>query len=208
MQKTYTIGVTGGSGSGKTFFIKQLASHFSPEELCLVSQDNYYKPKEHQQTDDNGVKNVDLPTSIDREQFHEDILRLKRGIAIEKAEYTFNNPDAIPRQLIFNPAPILVIEGLFVQYFPEIERELDLKVFIEARDHLKITRRIRRDYEERGYGLDDVLYRYQHHVMPVYETMIEPLKHQADLIVPNNRHFEHALRVLVLAIRQILSSQR
>ncbi len=88
--------------------------------------------------------------------------------------------------LEFKPAPILVIEGLFVQYYPEIEKELDLKIFIEAKDYVKLSRRIRRDNEERGYDLDDVLYRYHHHVMPVYESLIKPLKDHADLIIPNN----------------------
>jgi uridine kinase len=78
---------------------------------------------------------------------------------------------------------------------------LDLKIFIEAKDYLKLSRRIRRDNEERGYDLDDVLYRYQFHVMPVYESLIEPLKHQADLIIPNNHHFENALEVLTWALK-------
>ena len=121
---------------------------------------------------------------------------LKSGGSIVKKEYTFNNPKARSR-LEFKPAPILIVEGLFVQYFPEIVKELDLRIFIEARDYVKLTRRIRRDNEERGYDLNDVLYRYENHVMPIYDSLIEPLKHQADLIIPNNDHFEHALHVLV-----------
>ena len=79
----------------------------------------------------------------------------------------------------------------------EIEKELDLKVFIEAKDHVKLGRRIRRDQVERGYDLDDVLYRYLYHVMPVYESLIEPIRHKADIVIPNNRHFDRALQVLV-----------
>ena len=93
------------------------------------------------------------------------------------------------------------MEGLFVQYFEEIAGELDLRVFVEAKDHIKLGRRIRRDQVERGYDLDDVLYRYQYHVMPVYDTLIEPLKHQADLVIPNNHHFSRALEVLVAFLR-------
>ena len=204
MPNPYTIGITGGSGSGKTYFIKELASHFKPEEICLISQDHYYKPLEAQFKDAQGVQNFDLPDSIDKTKLAEDILKLKSGERISKMEYTFNNPTAKPKSLEFVPAPILIVEGLFVQYFPEIEKELDLKIFIEARDYLKLTRRIRRDSEERGYDLNDVLYRYQNHVMPIYDSLIEPLKHQADLIVPNNNHFEHALHVLVGALKSHL----
>lgn len=205
MIKPYTIGITGGSGSGKTFFLKSLAERFTDKEICIISQDNYYHPREQQKKDERGVINFDLPGAIDHELFLRDILQLKKGEVLSKTEYTFNNPNASPKILTFKPAPVLVIEGLFVQYFPAIDKELDLKIFIEAKDYVKLSRRIRRDNEERGYDLDDVLYRYHHHVMPVYESLIEPLKHQADLVIPNNSHFLRALEILMLAIRAKLS---
>lgn len=205
MIKPYTIGITGGSGSGKTFFLKKLAEQFSDAEICFISQDNYYHPREQQREDEKGVKNFDLPEAIDHQQFYHDILQLKRGEVLHKTEYVFNNPNLTPKMLIFKPAPVIVIEGLFIQYFPDIEKELDLKVFIEAKDYVKLSRRIRRDSEERGYDLDDVLYRYHHHVMPVYEKLIEPLKHNADMVIPNNSTFHRALEVLMLAIRAKLN---
>jgi uridine kinase len=208
MTKTYTIGITGGSGSGKTYFIQQLAAHFSPTEICLISQDHYYKDRELQLTDELGVKNFDLPAAIEHEMLHADILKLKRGEVLVKQEYTFNNPLAAPKMLEFRPAPILIVEGLFVQYFPDVARELDLKIFIEAKDYVKLSRRIRRDNDERGYDINDVLYRYQHHVMPVYESMIKPLKHQADFIIPNNHHFKNALDVIVTALKGMLKEPR
>ena len=167
----------------------------------MISQDHYYRPLEQQKLDERGVENFDLPEAIDNAQFHDDILSLKKGEIVHKTEYTFNKPDKVPQTFVFRPAPVLIVEGLFVQYFPEIERELDLKVFIEAKDYLKLSRRIRRDSEERGYDLDDVLYRYHHHVMPVYEKLIEPLKHNADFVIPNNSSLDRALEVLMLAIR-------
>jgi len=204
VKPTYTIGITGGSGSGKTFFLEGLSSRFTPEQLCLISQDNYYKPRDSQPLDANQVKNFDLPESIDREAFAHDIKQLKSGQEVVKKEYTFNNPAKIPKTLVFRPTPILVVEGLFVQYFEEISSELDLKVFIEAKDHVKLGRRIRRDQIDRGYDLDDVLYRYQYHVMPVYESLIDPLKHRADLIVPNDKGFDRALEVLTGYLRSRL----
>lgn len=204
MKPPYTIGITGGSGSGKTSFLDELSSRFTAEELCLISQDNYYWPRNQQPLDSNQVKNFDLPESIDREAFCSDIMKLKSGHEVVKQEYTYNNPEKEPRMLAFRPTPILVVEGLFVQYFEEIARELDLKVFIEAKDHVKLGRRIRRDRIDRGYDLDDVLYRYQHHVMPVYESLIEPLKHKADLIVPNDHGFTRAVDVLAGYLRSLL----
>jgi uridine kinase len=204
MQKPFTIGITGGSGSGKTFFLQGLSSRFLPEEICLISQDNYYKPRDQQPIDENGIKNFDLPISIDHETFAADLLKLKAGQNITKKEYTFNNPAAEPQVLEFKTAPIIVVEGLFVQYFEDLEKELDLKIFIEAKDHVKLGRRIRRDQIERGYDLDDVLYRFQFHVMPVYERLIKPLKHQADIVIPNNSHFDRALDVLTGYLKAII----
>ena len=204
MSAPYTIGITGGSGSGKTYFIKALSSHFRADQVCLISQDHYYKSIDAQQIDDQGVSNFDLPESFDRAQLHSDIQKLKRGESVIRKEYVFNTPGITPGVIEFKPAPILIVEGLFVQYFSEVEQELDLKIFIEAKDYLKLTRRIRRDNEERGYDLNDVLYRYHHHVMPVYESMIEPLKHNSDLIIPNNRNFEQALDLLVRGLKTLV----
>lgn len=204
MKKPFTIGITGGSGSGKTFFLQGLASRLEEGRLCLISQDNYYKPRDQQHEDENGVRNFDLPGAIDREAFLEDVRKLKAGEDVVKKEYTFNNPAAEPRMLFLKTAPIIVVEGLFVQYFEEIDRELDLRIFVEAKDHVKMGRRIKRDQIERGYDLDDVLYRYQHHVMPVYESLIDPLKYHSDLVVPNNRHFNRALDVLAGYLKTLL----
>ena len=79
MQKVFTIGITGGSGSGKTFFLKGIAKEFKPDQVCIISQDNYYKPREQQPRDERGIQNFDLPTAIDREQFLKDLLTLKAG---------------------------------------------------------------------------------------------------------------------------------
>lgn len=204
MNKPFTIGITGGSGSGKTYFLQGLSSRFKSEEICLISQDNYYWSREQQPVDENGIRNFDLPQSIDYRTFGADLVKLKAGQNVIKKEYTFNNPNTEPKLLEFKSAPVIVVEGLFVQYFEEIERELDLKIFIEAKDHVKLGRRIKRDQVERGYDVDDVLYRYQHHVMPVYESLIEPIKHKADLVIPNNSNFDRALEVLVGYLRTLI----
>jgi uridine kinase len=205
MKRAYTIGITGGSGSGKTYFLNGLASQFGSDEICVLSQDNYYKPINLQMRDENGIENFDLPTAIDRDSFHEDVQKLRSGLNVSRAEYTFNNPRAEPNVLHFKAAPLLVVEGLFVQYFDEIEKELDLKIFIEAKPHVKIARRIKRDQVERGYDINDVLYRYEFHVMPVYENLIEPLKHSSDLVIPNNGHTSRALGVLIEFLKSKLA---
>jgi uridine kinase len=201
MNKPFTVGISGGSGSGKTYFLQELSSRFKAGEICFISQDNYYKSREEQRVDENGIENFDLPESIDRAAFQADLLRLKAGQEVIKKEYTYNNPSAEARVLVWQAAPILVVEGLFIQYFEEIGKELDLTIFMEAKSHVKLSRRVKRDRVERGYDVEDVLYRYQYHVMPVYESLIEPLKDRADLVVPNNGLINRSLEVFVLFLR-------
>ena len=104
--------------------------------------------------------------------------------------------------LQFDPAPVIVVEGIFVFYFPEIREQLDLKLFIDAEEHIKLKRRIKRDGQERGYDMDDVLYRYENHVAPTYDRYIRPFKTEADIIIPNNHSFDKAMEVIVTFLKQ------
>ncbi len=195
-RRPFIIGITGGSGSGKTTFIRELRSRIGCDDLCILSQDDYYKDRESQMADERGVKNFDLPDSIDDLQLARDVKRLCNGEKVVKKEYTFNNPKVNPKTLEFSPAPILVLEGLFIFYIQSIFDQLDLKVFIHAKENLKVIRRIQRDRIERNYPLDDVLYRYQYHVLPAYEKHIHPFKEKSDIVINNHREFKKGLDVL------------
>ncbi|MCB0619647.1 MAG: uridine kinase [Saprospiraceae bacterium] len=203
-RKPYLIGITGGSGSGKTTFIRQLRSAFSETDLCVLSQDDYYRPKEEQQLDELGISNFDLPESIERKAFYEDVQRLLKGETIARPEYVFNNDKARSRLLAFRSAPLIILEGIFVFYYPEIWELLDLSIFLHAKEDLKIVRRIERDRRERNYPLEDVLYRYVNHVSPTFEKYIKPFQERADIVINNNDHFETGLEVVKGFLRQKL----
>lgn len=199
--KPFIIGVTGGSGAGKTFVLNKLLENFSTEEVCLVSQDHYYHNRDLQPKDVNGISNFDTPDSINLEQYYQDIQSLAQGNTIFKKEYTYNNPDVTPQVLEFNPAPIILVEGIFIFYYKPLNHLIDLKVFIDVEDHIRLKRRIIRDNEERGYGLEDVLYRYENHVIPTYKKYIAPYKYDADIILPNSNRIENALNVLITFLK-------
>jgi uridine kinase len=196
--KPYIIGITGGSASGKTHFLRSLMQALDPSTVCLVSQDNYYRNLEFQPKDHEGIENFDLPASIDEDLYAADILKLINGQQVQINEYNFNNDNQTPGKLLtYKPAPLLIIEGIFVFHFKQIDQLLDLRLFVDASEMVKIKRRIIRDNVERGYDLHDVLYRYEHHVTPSYKNYIEPYKESADLIIPNNHNFQKALTILV-----------
>lgn len=196
MDKPYIIGITGGTGSGKTLFLNQLLNSFKNNEVTCISQDDYYLPREHQLVDKNGEFNFDRPESIDFEHFASDLKELSEGKTVVKEEYTFNNPNIKPKKIVRYAAPVILVEGIFIFHYQKIVNLIDLKVFIEAREHIKLKRRLKRDREERGYDADDVLYKYENHIMPSFQKYIRPHKEIADLVIPNNVNFENALDVV------------
>lgn len=186
--KPFIIGIAGGSGSGKTFFLNSFLHHFKRDEVTLVSQDDYYFPVGKMSEEERKLYNFDLPSTIDQEQLLLDIKKLIKGEIIYKKEYTFNNPLAITKMLEISPAPIVIVEGLFILHFKEIAALMDHKIFIEAEDSVALQRRIKRDRVERNYPEDDVLYRWQHHVVPAYNEFLLPYKGECDIVVVNNNN--------------------
>ena len=186
MKSTFVVGITGCSGSGKTFILNSILSHFHSDEIAIVSQDNYYLPGEKVPMDENGVINYDLPESIHLGGFQEDIIKIKQGERLSKMEYTYNNPAKSPRLIETTPAPIIFVEGIFIFSHEIIDNELDYRIYVEAESNIRLNRRIQRDLTERGYDSDDVNYRYRNHVMPAYKKYVEPFRHKADLIIENN----------------------
>ncbi|MBO0939794.1 uridine kinase [Fibrella sp. HMF5335] len=199
--KPYIVGITGGSASGKTSFLKGLLNAFHKEHICLISQDNYYLSLDKIAVDDQGVHNFDMPETIDHHLYAQHIGQLRRGEPVVQKEYVFNNPDAVPTMLTFNPAPIIVVEGIFVFHFRELADQMDLKIFIDAKNSIKLERRVKRDAEERGYDLDDVMYRWKNHVKPTYKQFIKPYRAEADIVIPNNIHYQKGLDVVIAFLR-------
>jgi uridine kinase len=187
MNKPYVIGIAGGSGSGKTFFLKCFLEHFTADEVCLVSQDDYYIPVAHNMTkEENKLYNFDLPSTIDHVHFEADISKLMNNEPVNKLEYTFNNPDAVPKMMVIKPAPIIIVEGLFIMHFGKIKEVLDMTIFIEADEHIALQRRLKRDLEERGYSNEDAYYKWVNHVLPAYKEYLLPYRDVCDKLIINN----------------------
>lgn len=186
MEKPYVIGIAGSSGSGKTFFLKSFLNHFKEDQVTLISQDDYYFPANTKTQEENRLYNFDIPTSIDRSKFYEDIKDLFEGKTVFKEEYTFNNPNLKPKMLEIKPAPILIVEGLFIFHYTEINDLLDYRIFIDAEESVALRRRLARDLIERGYDKDDVMYKWIEHVVPSYNEYLLPYRSTVDKVLINN----------------------
>lgn len=186
MEKPYVIGIAGSSGSGKTFFLKSFLNHFKENQVTLISQDDYYIPANTKTQEENRLYNFDLPTSIDRAKFHEHIKDLFDGKTVIKEEYTFNNPNIKPKMLEIKPAPILIVEGLFIFHYTEINEIIDYRIFLDAEESVALRRRLTRDLVERGYDKDDVMYKWVEHVVPSYNEYLLPYRSSVDKVLINN----------------------
>lgn len=204
---TTIIGVSGGSGSGKSVFIRDLRKRFTSDQVAFISQDNYYNLRETQKKDSQGVQNFDLPSSIDLNAFTKDLIRLKSGQEVVRQEYTFNNPEAVPGTIKVNPARVIIVEGLFIFHHQPIWDLLDLRVFVHASDSQRLSRRIIRDQMERNYPLEDVLYRYEHHVFPAYKAYIEPYFNKVDFIINNFSNYDSGMKVLEYYICKLIDKR-
>lgn len=193
--KNKVVGICGGSGSGKTYLLNLLTARLG-DRVCVLSQDHYYKALELQEKDSQGQVNFDLPSAIDEKRFVHDLDCLINGHQIQVKEYTFNNPAVRPRSLLLKPAPIIIVEGLFIFHCQAIRERLSLKVFIEADETLALERRLERDIDERAYTREMILYQWKNHVMPAYERFLLPYRDNADLFVHNEGGNNPAIETL------------
>ena len=182
----FVVGIAGSSGSGKTFFLNCFLNHFAAHEVALISQDDYYIPANTKTQEENKRYNFDLPTAIDRPAFERDIRLLFDGHTIHRKEYTFNNPALKPKLIETRPAPILIVEGLFIFYYDEVNALLNHRIFLHAEEEIALQRRLKRDLLERGYNEDDVRYKWVNHVIPAYHKYLLPFREQCDRIIINN----------------------
>ncbi len=201
---SYLVGISGGSASGKTHLLQHLMMAFEPGELTLISMDHYYKDLVDQVREPDGSVNYDKPDALMLERFTDDVRRLMNGETVTIREYTYNVPGLTPRMLTFKPSPILVFEGLYIFYPEAVRQMLNLKVFVDADEHIKLSRRIRRDVVERRLTVEEVLDQYERQVVPAYREFVEPYKFYCDLVLPNNHSLETGTQVIVNHLRNVI----
>lgn len=199
------LGVAGGSGSGKTTVARKILEAIGEDRLAFLPQDMYYRPVEAE--DEAGLKehNFDHPSAIDTELLVEHLKALRAGKGIDRPVYDFVRYRRADRTEHVPPRPVVLVEGILLLAEPAIRRELDFKIFVDTDADVRLIRRIRRDMEERGRDLEDILRQYLATVQPMHLEFVEPSKRWADIIVPQGGRNRVAMAMVTAKIEKLLA---
>ncbi len=177
------IGISGGSGSGKSTFVKNLLADLPENDISILHQDSYYKANDHIPLEERNNLNFDHPDAIDFELLSRHIHLLKKGQPVAQPTYSFITCTRLPKTRTVNPGKVLVVEGLLLFLYTNLRELFDLKIFIDAEADKRLERIIARDKEERGRDHQEAIDRYFKSVKPMHDLFVEPSKQFADLVV-------------------------
>jgi len=200
-----TIGITGGSGSGKTTVVNHILNSLQHDEVDVIYQDSYYKDLSHLRFEEREAVNFDHPESIDFKLLVEHLKQLKSGKGIEQPVYSFKDHNRTDNTITTYPRKVMIVEGILILSNPELRNMLDIKIFVETDSDERLIRRLKRDITERGRDINEVLSRYQTTLKPMHRQFIEPTKAYADIIIPNNQYNNVAIEVIETIIKQRLT---
>ncbi|WP_373060221.1 uridine kinase [Zunongwangia sp. H14] len=199
------IGIAGGTGSGKTTVVNQIIEELKNEEVDVISQDSYYQDTSHLTFEERKKINFDHPKSIDFELLVSHLQDLKAGNAIEEPLYSFKEHNRTGETRTIVPRKVLIVEGILILTHPEVREMFDIKIYVHADSDERLIRRLKRDINERGRDLEEVLWRYQTTLKPMHQQFIEPTKEFADIIIPTNRYNTVAVDIVQTIIKDRLS---
>ncbi len=198
------IGISGGTGSGKTTVVNQIVKHLPTDEVCVISQDSYYKATDDLSYEQRTKINFDHPRAIDFDLIVEHLIALKAGNIIEQPVYSFVSHNRTIDTVKTHPRKVVIIEGILIFNNEALRNLFDIKIFVHADTDERLVRRVRRDITERGRDIEEVLNRYQDTLKPMHLQFIEPTKNFADIIIPNNKHNTVAIDVVRTVINDRL----
>lgn len=198
------IGIGGGTGCGKTTVVNTILQELPEGEVGVISQDSYYKDTSHLSFEERVKINFDHPRSIDFELLEKHLKDLKEGKSIDQPVYSFVKHNRTGDVIVTQPRKVMIVEGILILSHPEIRELFDIKIFVHADSDERLIRRLKRDINERGRDIDEVLTRYQTTLKPMHQQFIEPMKEYADIIIPNNKYNTVAVDIVKTIINERL----
>lgn len=206
-QKPIVIGVTGGSGSGKTTVSRKVFDELSQHSLMILQQDSYYNDQAEMTMEERAKVNYDHPLAFDTDLLIEQLTDLLAYKAIEKPVYDYNLLTRSNETTLQEPREVIILEGILILDDARLRDLMDIKVFVDTDDDIRIIRRIQRDTKERGRSLDGIIDQYLTTVKPMYHQFVEPTKRYADIIIPEGGNNQVAIDLLTTKIRSILTKR-
>ena len=203
MDDVRLIGVTGGSGSGKSTVVRRIKE--AVDASVLISQDSYYKSAPFISNDNITAYNFDHPDAFDMDLMVENLTDLKAGKPIMMPQYDFVHHCRMEEMVRVEPAKLIIIDGLMIFYDKRIRDLLDLKLYVDTPPDIRFIRRLKRDIAERGRTVESVIEQYTEVVRPGHFSFIEPTKEYADIIIPEGGYNENAMQVIFSFVKAICS---
>lgn len=199
------IGIAGGTGSGKTTVVNQILNELPNDEVGVISQDSYYHETDNLSYEERTKINFDHPRAIDFDLLVEQLTDLKNGKVIDQPIYSFVTHNRTKDTIATHPKKVMIVEGILIFNNQQLRDLCDIKIFVHADADERLIRRTRRDIQERGRDINEVLSRYQDTLKPMHEQFIEPTKNFADIIIPNDRHNTVAIDIVRTVINEKLT---
>ncbi len=205
--KAHLILIGGGTCSGKTTIARAIGRKLGDSRTVIISHDNYYLDLSHLSPEEIKQVNFDHPDAIDHEYLLSDIRKMLSGKTVTIPDYNFITHERTQGEIVIDNPDVIILEGIFALYYARLLGLADLKIYVDTDPDLRLSRRIRRDIQERGYELCRVLDMYLDTVKPSHEAFIAPTKKNADFIVPGEKEFDRVLVMLNSYLKYEMNSR-
>lgn len=194
------LGVAGGSGSGKTTVVENIVAGIGRENILMIEHDSYYRDLSHLPLEERRKQNFDHPASLETELMIRHLSALRSGYQVDIPVYDFVAHIRTKNTIPASPKNIILIDGILIFTEPKLRSLMDIKLFVDTDDDVRLMRRLRRDILERGRSFDGVLSQYENFVRPMHLEFVEPSKRYADIIIPRGGENEVALEMVTALI--------
>lgn len=200
-EKPLILGVSGGSGSGKTTVVQNILHQIGEDKILKLEHDSYYRDLSHMPFEKRQKQNFDHPSSLETELMIRHIDALRNGYNVEIPVYDFAAHTRTKKTIHAAPKKIILIDGILIFTEPQLRQLMDIKIFVDTDDDVRLLRRLRRDINERKRDFNGVLDQYEKFVRPMHLEFVEPSKRYADIIIPRGGENKIALKMVNAVIR-------